>query len=502
MATTGTAENFIKKAKAVHKDSYDYERVIYINARTKVEVLCGIHGLFLISPDNHLRGRGCPKCAGKKWTKVDFISAAKEKHGNTYDYSNLEFKNKNEDVKIVCHKHGEFYQNPYVHIKGSGCPKCIGRNLTFDELVAEARKAHNNQYEYLELITKNDQSKRSRKYLKIKCIKHDHIWLADPYTHINNKTGCDLCGNERSSQKQRSSFERIRQRIESLHPNYVIPPKQSYQNQHQNIVYFCKIHGKQKGRVINLLNGQGCPICGQESRNDFFRDDWSKVIERIESKHPNITVYVDQRFENHHSPIVFNCKNHGDKVSNANTLISKGAGCNECANEKRASLQKSDWNLVVKKILEINKNITIDSNQRYINTNSHISYTCKEHGIQSATPSKLLMGRGCPKCAIALRNNYSDSAWCSLCGDRNAKLYWLKMQHGNEVWYKVGKTFQTIENRWWELKKLKISYEVLKVVQGPPEYICKLERRFHRYYKKHHYVPKISFGGSLTECLR
>ena len=38
-----TIEEFIKKAKAVHGDKYDYSLVEYKNSITKVKIICPIH---------------------------------------------------------------------------------------------------------------------------------------------------------------------------------------------------------------------------------------------------------------------------------------------------------------------------------------------------------------------------------------------------------------------------------------------------------------------------
>jgi very-short-patch-repair endonuclease len=56
-------EKFIEKAKTVHGNKYDYSLVKYINAKTKIKIICPIHGVFEQIPDNHLRKNyGCPKC--------------------------------------------------------------------------------------------------------------------------------------------------------------------------------------------------------------------------------------------------------------------------------------------------------------------------------------------------------------------------------------------------------------------------------------------------------
>ena len=58
-------ENFIETARKIHGDKYDYSKVEYINNSTKVCIICPEHGEFWQTPNKHLSGCGCPKCAGK-----------------------------------------------------------------------------------------------------------------------------------------------------------------------------------------------------------------------------------------------------------------------------------------------------------------------------------------------------------------------------------------------------------------------------------------------------
>lgn len=57
-----TKEEFIEKSKVIHGDRYDYSRVNYKNNKTKVCIICPIHGEFWQRPNNHLSGQGCPYC--------------------------------------------------------------------------------------------------------------------------------------------------------------------------------------------------------------------------------------------------------------------------------------------------------------------------------------------------------------------------------------------------------------------------------------------------------
>lgn len=57
-----TLGDFLKKAKQVHGDKYDYSKVEYVNSKTKICIICPIHGEFWQRPNDHLNGHGCPNC--------------------------------------------------------------------------------------------------------------------------------------------------------------------------------------------------------------------------------------------------------------------------------------------------------------------------------------------------------------------------------------------------------------------------------------------------------
>lgn len=122
---------FIKRANKIHRGKYDYSSAEYINDTTKLKIRCSEHGLFEQTPNNHLRGCGCPDCGNtKKHTNISFIEKAKKVHGNHYDYSLVNYTNNKTKVSIHCLIHGMFTQIPSDHMKGQGCPGCA--NYGFD----------------------------------------------------------------------------------------------------------------------------------------------------------------------------------------------------------------------------------------------------------------------------------------------------------------------------------------------------------------------------------
>ena len=96
MGRKRTTEKFIKEAKNIHQNKYDYSLVEYKNNKTKVKIICKEHGVFEQRPYSHLLGQGCNKCGGTfKFTTKIFIKKSKEIHGDKYDYAeNTEYSNK------------------------------------------------------------------------------------------------------------------------------------------------------------------------------------------------------------------------------------------------------------------------------------------------------------------------------------------------------------------------------------------------------------------------
>ncbi len=120
---------YIQKFIEVHGNIYDYSNVIYTRAKDKVEIICKEHGSFFQTPDSHINGNGCPQCQGNKQKDTEqCIKDFEQVHGVHYDYSSVIYINWSTKVEIICKEHGSFFQSPYSHLNGKGCPKCQGHN--------------------------------------------------------------------------------------------------------------------------------------------------------------------------------------------------------------------------------------------------------------------------------------------------------------------------------------------------------------------------------------
>jgi hypothetical protein len=103
--------NFINKAKEIHGDKYDYSLVDYVNVKTKVKIICPIHGEFEKAPSNHLhktQQQGCILCS--KTNLNSFIEKANKIHNNFYSYEKVKYIKGDDKVIITCPKHGDCEQ--------------------------------------------------------------------------------------------------------------------------------------------------------------------------------------------------------------------------------------------------------------------------------------------------------------------------------------------------------------------------------------------------------
>lgn len=122
-----TDQDFIDRAVLVHGDTYDYPNPAYTNMTSPVSISCRVHGVFSQIAGNHLSGKGCRKCGGTSaHTTTTFLDEAVKVHKDTYNYSRVRYVNNRTGITITCKTHGEFTQTPHNHLLGKGCPKCAG----------------------------------------------------------------------------------------------------------------------------------------------------------------------------------------------------------------------------------------------------------------------------------------------------------------------------------------------------------------------------------------
>jgi len=199
---------FLENAKIVHGDLYDYSQIEYKSAKTPIKIICKKHGEFYQIPQVHLTGCGCPKCMAddRTMSQEEFIKRAKEKFGDKYDYSLVVYKGNKKNVKIICPVHGIFEQRPDVHLQKN--PFRIGCPKCANEMP--------NKQMFIQQAIKIHGEKydysgveyvNAKTKVKIICREHGEFYQT-PDSHLCQKTGCPVCRESKGERYLSLYFER------------------------------------------------------------------------------------------------------------------------------------------------------------------------------------------------------------------------------------------------------------------------------------------------------
>lgn len=199
-----TTEQFIEEARLIYGNMYDYSLVVYKGARVNVIIICPIHHEFTQTPDNHLQGRACKKCSDDKKTMTleEFIRRSNLIHLDKFDYSHAIYMNARTKIKIICPFHGEFTQTPSEHLFGSGCRICslveqgLKRRKTNNQFLDDAKEVHGDLFIY-------DRTNYiySCEEVEIGCRVegHKYFWQ-NPNRHLSGH-GCPKCNSSKGERK-------------------------------------------------------------------------------------------------------------------------------------------------------------------------------------------------------------------------------------------------------------------------------------------------------------
>ena len=339
MNTTKFKNNFINKANEIWDNKYDYSKIQYVDRKTPVCIICPEHGEFWITPNQHVGGHGCTKCAknGKKTTE-GFINESCKIHGNKYDYSKVEYINSQTKVCIICPKHGEFWQLPNAHKRGQGCPKCHKKNETkkaennnqvgLKKFIEKARKIHGDKYDYSKSIY--ETYKHS---ICIICPEHGEFWQR-PDSHLKGG-GCPKCGRKNIGMYHGFTTETWVQRAKEIHGDKYDYSKVEYKNAQTKICIICPEHGEFWQLPNSHLQGSNCPICGDLSRREYTLQKYTTefFIERAKKIHGDKYDYSKTEYKGYDKKVCIICPEHGEFWQTATTHLSN-KGCPKCKTSK------------------------------------------------------------------------------------------------------------------------------------------------------------------------
>lgn len=314
-----TQDEFISKCKEKHGDKYDYSLVDYISLSNKIKITCKTHGLFEQNAKNHRDGQGCPICAGR------IIKSKKEhlKSFNTekYDYSLLDntILTDKDYINIIDKNSGLIYIQLLRHHKTGKLPS----KIESQSLVKKLKEIHNDKYDYL--------------------IEKETYYSTDKIKLIDNYTKDEF-------------YYRVDRHLSGMKPNkvtlnyFLIKSKQLHgdkydysliekiENNSQKVKIVCQKHGIFEQRVSNHMNlGDGCPKCVGVGKwnTDLLVSEFKKV-------HNDKFDYSLVEFENIDKKVKIVCQEHGIFEQRIHKHL-KGQGCRFCESKSKGEDYIKMW---------------------------------------------------------------------------------------------------------------------------------------------------------------
>lgn len=174
--------------------------------------------------------------------------------------------------------------------------------------------------------------------------------------------------------------------------NPLVIPLSTYVNSHLKILCRCVICNYEwEAKPGYLLNGHGCPICGQKRAHEKHKLSSLEISDRLHKKNLNVEIIGEYRTS--HEKTLCRCKTCGYEWYTTPHSLFSGYGCPRCA----GVLQKNN-EAFLRELIE--KDILVEPLDPYITAKTKIRCKCKKcKRIWEVEPASLLQGYGCPNCA-------------------------------------------------------------------------------------------------------
>ena len=274
----------------------------------------------------------------RRLTTEEVIAAAREVHGDRYDYSKVNYTRRCDKICIICPEHGEFYQTSYEHTHGQGCYLCRNKKIgdskrkSAEEFVRQAEAVFGNLYDYSLVEYKNNNTP-----VRIVCRKHG-VFEKKPSKHLMGQ-GCQKCAAEAVVRHHTLGRSEWLQRFVKAHGDtydYSLVPERVKGVEKVQIV--CGRHGVFEQSPATHAKGAGCPECAAERRGAATCMKRSEFLEKALAAHGSKYIYKETRLADSKTPCRITCPTHGVFMQRPNDHLT-GHGCPTCARITRGRSQ-------------------------------------------------------------------------------------------------------------------------------------------------------------------
>ena len=264
-----TTEEFIKKAREVHGDKYDYSKVEYVNSATKICIICKEHGEFMQRASHHTDGRGCPKYAAEVNGAKMRIWTEEKCYEEASHYKEMKsFRTMSEVAYNAALKHHWLKNYTWLsYMIDVSKPKKKRQSYTQEEIIDKLRSIFGDRYSYEKVVYK-----AMKVPITLVChekdangIEHGEFSMR-PDNIFSSNQGCPRCFDDRRSRLQRKPTKKFIEEATKVHGGIYEYHKVEYINGRTKVCIVCPIHGDFWQSPTNHLKGKGCPYCSGNAK--------------------------------------------------------------------------------------------------------------------------------------------------------------------------------------------------------------------------------------------
>ena len=307
--------------------------------------------------------------------------------------------------------------------------------------------------------------------------------------------------------------EEVINEFRRVHGDFYNYDKVVYIGTNKKVIITCPIHGDFPQTPDGHKRGNNCPDCVNiRTSSKIIEKTKSNLIEDFKKAHGDYYNYDKVEYVKGVSSVIITCPIHGDFPQTPVTH-KRGVGCPDCANIKKANkiIERAKNNLI-EDFVEVHGNKYNYDKVVYSRDSEKVIITCPLHGDFPQTPSSHKQGSGCSGCGkegISKYQQLNPAGWSHTNWQKSAeksknfdsfKVYIIRCWNEEEEFYKIGKTYKTVEKRFDNKNKMPYNYEtVLEEVFENAKEASIIENDLKAKNKENKYLPKNKFGG-IYEC--
>lgn len=379
-----TKEQWVARAVAKYGDKYDYSESEYLNGMAPILIRCKKHNLvFRTIAGNFINERSnthCPICYAEMKAE-QLLSTA--------------YKNNAKDVRIA-EDIIKGIKNGRLTMSGARKPNIIKAPVDYKKVfLNKVKEMYGDKYD----LSKTEYKTRDTTLTMI-CKEHGEFHIT-PRTllygsHGVKPHGCPICeGIKQPVKTNPESFKSEMKKIYGRKLKFKIPNKITKDTQ---ITAICKHHGEITHSVGYFKSGKGCEYC---SGKKTYWPDFIKLARKVHGdKYDYSQTEIPKR---NADKITIICPEHGQFRQFAWLHLS-GSGCPECVGYPNRKTREQRENEFIQKARDLFGDKFDYSKVHYVNNDTNVTLTCKEHHIEFETsPDTHLRGSGaCPMCTRSI----------------------------------------------------------------------------------------------------